>query len=212
MVYKRFFKRFLDICISAVALPFVFVIVLIMAPVIYFTDRGPVFYNAPRIGKDGKLFKMYKFRSMYVNSPDIRLKDGSTYNSEEDPRVTPVGRFMRKTSIDELPQFLNIFLGQMSLIGPRPDTPDSLDTYPEEVRVFLTVRPGITGYSQAYFRNSVNAEIKMRNDAYYAINCTFFMDVKIFFKTIVSVLSRQNIYTEMAEEEAAVAAEALKNR
>ena len=212
MVYKRFFKRFLDICISAVALPFVFVIVLIMAPVIYFTDRGPVFYNAPRIGKDGKLFKMYKFRSMYVNSPDIRLKDGSTYNSEEDPRVTPVGRFMRKTSLDELPQFLNIFLGQMSLIGPRPDTPDSLDTYPEEVRVFLTVRPGITGYSQAYFRNSVNAEIKMRNDAYYAINCTFFMDVKIFFKTIVSVLSRQNIYTEMAEEEAAVAAEALKNR
>ena len=211
-MYKRFFKRFLDICISAVALPFVFVIVLIMAPVIYFTDRGPVFYNAPRIGKDGKLFKMYKFRSMYVNSPDIRLKDGSTYNSEEDPRVTPVGRFMRKTSIDELPQFLNIFLGQMSLIGPRPDTPDSLDTYPEEVRVFLTVRPGITGYSQAYFRNSVNAEIKMRNDAYYAINCTFFMDVKIFFKTIVSVLSRQNIYTEMAEEEAAVAAEALKNR
>lgn len=208
-MYKHFLKRLLDILISLVALPVLLVALAVFAPIIYFTDKGPVFYNAPRVGKDGKLFKMFKFRSMYVNAPDIRLADGSTYNGEDDPRVTPVGRFIRKTSIDELPQILNILLGHMSLIGPRPDPPDWLDRYPEDIKVFLTVRPGITGYSQAYFRNSADGAEKMRNDAYYATHCTFWMDVKIFFKTIATVLLGENTFKDtenetQASEEAAL--------
>lgn len=210
-MYKHFFKRLIDLIISLIALPFLLLVLIIFAPIIYFTDRGPVFYNAQRIGKDGKLFKMYKFRSMYVNAPDIRLADGSTYNGEDDPRVTPIGRFIRKTSIDELPQILNILLGHMSLIGPRPDPPDWLDRYPEEIKVFLTVRPGITGYSQAYFRNSADGEEKMRNDAYYATHCTFWMDVKVFFKTIATVLMAENTYKDTENEtQAAEEAAALK--
>ena len=199
-MYKNFFKRLIDFCISLVAMPFLLIVLIIFAPIIYFTDKGPVFYNAERIGRNGKLFKMYKFRSMYVNAPDIRLADGSTYNGEDDPRDTPVGRFIRKTSIDELPQILNILLGYMSLIGPRPDPPDWLDRYPEDIKVFLTVRPGITGYSQAYYRNSADGEAKMQHDAYYATHCTFWMDVKIFFKTIATVLKAENTYKDTENE------------
>ena len=202
-MYKHFFKRLIDILISLIALPFLLIVLIIFAPIIYFTDKGPVFYNAQRIGKNGKLFKMFKFRSMYVNAPDIRLADGSTYNGEDDPRGTPVGRFIRKTSIDELPQILNILIGDMSLIGPRPDPPDWLDRYPEDIKVFLTVRPGITGYSQAYFRNSADGEEKMRNDAFYATHCTFWMDIKIFFKTIATVLMAENTYKDTENEEQA---------
>jgi lipopolysaccharide/colanic/teichoic acid biosynthesis glycosyltransferase len=203
-MYKKFFKRLCDILVSLMALPFLLPVFIIFAPIIYFTDKGPVFYNAERIGKDGKLFKMYKFRSMYVNAPDIRLADGSTYNGEDDPRVTPIGRFIRKTSIDELPQILNILIGDMSLIGPRPDPPDWLERYPEDIKVFLTVRPGITGYSQAYFRNSADGEEKMKNDAFYATHCTFSMDVKIFFKTIATVLMAENTYKDTENETEAV--------
>ena len=210
-MYQHFFKRVLDIAIAMIGVIILIPVFMVVAPIIYFTDKGPVFYNAKRIGKDGKLFKMYKFRSMYVNAPDIRLADGSTYNGEDDPRVTPIGRFIRKTSIDELPQFLNVLKGEMSLIGPRPDPPDWLDKYPEDIKVFLTVRPGITGYSQAYFRNSADGMEKMENDAFYARNCNFLMDVKIFFKTIASVLLRENTYKDVfGEEDALKEAEQLK--
>lgn len=203
-MYKRFFKRLLDILISLIALPFVLLALLIFAPIIYFTDRGPVFYNAQRVGRNGKPFKMFKLRSMYVNAPDIRLADGSTYNGEDDFRVTKIGRFMRKTSIDELPQFFNILLGDMSLVGPRPDPLDWLDRYPEDIRVFLTVRPGITGYSQAYYRNSADGEEKMRNDAYYATHCTFWLDVRILFKTVTTVLLGENTYKDTKDEDQAI--------
>ena len=210
-MYKRFIKRLLDIVIGLIALPFVLIFIIIFAPIIYFTDKGPVFYNANRIGKDGKLFKMYKFRSMYVNAPDIRLADGSTYNGADDPRVTKVGKFMRSTSIDELPQLLNMLNGTMSLVGPRPDPPDWLEKYPENIKVLLTVRPGITGYSQAYFRNGADGEQKMKNDAYYAQHVSFLFDVKIFFKTIVTVLGHEGTYKDTTDEADAVKqAEALR--
>lgn len=202
-MYKNVIKRIFDIVLSLIAMPFVLLLVAIFAPIIHFTDKGPVFYNAERIGKNGKPFKMYKLRSMYVNAPDIRLADGSTYNSADDPRVTKIGRFMRETSIDELPQFINVFLGQMSLIGPRPDPVDWLEKYPPNVIDFLSVRPGITGYSQAYFRNGADGIEKMNNDAYYARNCSFLLDVKIIFKTISVVLKGKNTYKDTAEEEVA---------
>ncbi len=203
-MYKHFFKRVIDLIACLIGLPLFLLVFLIFAPIIFFTDRGPVFYNAERIGKNGKLFKMYKFRSMYVDAPDIRLADGSTYNGEDDPRVTPIGRFMRKTSIDELPQFLNVLLGNMSLIGPRPDPPDWLERYPEEVKVFLTVRPGITGYCQAYYRNGADGEEKMKADAYYATHCTAWLDVKIVLKTIKMILKSENVYKDVSNEATAV--------
>lgn len=200
-MYKHFFKRLIDICIGLVALPFVLLIIVALGPIIYFTDKGPVFYNANRAGKDYKPFKMFKLRSMYVNSPDIRNADGSTFNSDNDTRVTPIGRFMRKTSLDEFPQFLNILKGDISFIGPRPKLycpekyPNGL---PEFMKKSFLVKPGVTGYAQAYYRNSIANEEKFKWDGYYADNVSFVMDVKIIFKTIKSVLFRENINTEQS--------------
>ncbi len=197
-MYKHFFKRIIDIFIGLVALPFVVFVIIVLAPIIWLTDRGPIFYNATRAGKDYKPFSMFKLRSMYVNSPDIKNPDGSTYNSDDDPRVTPIGRFMRKTSLDEFPQFLNILLGDLSFIGPRPKLycpekyPNGL---PEYMKKGFMVKPGITGYAQAYFRNSITLEEKFKWDAYYAENISFWMDVKIIWQTVVSVLGRKNINT-----------------
>lgn len=117
-MYKHFFKRLFDLIIALFALPFVLLLILIMVPLIWLTDRGPTFYNAQRVGLNGKIFKMFKFRSMKVNAPDIRNTDGSTFNSSDDPRVTRIGRFIRKTSIDEIPQILNVLIGDMSLSVP----------------------------------------------------------------------------------------------
>lgn len=192
-MYKHFFKRLFDIVIGLCAFPFVLFFIVILGPIIYFEDKGPIFYKARRIAKGGGEFGMYKFRSMIVNAPDIRLANGDTYNGDDDPRVTKVGRFMRKTSIDEIPQFLNVLIGNMSFIGPRPDTLDFLDVYKKEAPAVLTIKPGLTGYNQAYFRNSIDGAEKMKNDAYYAENLSLLMDVKIVLKTIKTVLFRENI-------------------
>lgn len=192
-MYVHFFKRLFDILIGLLALPFVLLLIIIVGPIIWFEDKGSIFYAGKRIGKDGKPFGMLKFRSMRVNAPDIRLEDGSTYNGDDDPRVTKIGRFLRKTSLDEIPQFLNVLAGQMSLIGIRPDPLDWLEKYNEHEKVILTVKPGITGYNQAYYRNSADGELKLKNDVYYAEHISFWLDVKIFFKTIKTVLFRENI-------------------
>lgn len=197
-MYKFFLKRVIDILIGLFALPFVLLIIICCAPFIWLTDRGPIFYNATRAGKGYKPFKMFKLRSMYVNSPDIKNPDGSTFNSDNDPRVTPIGRFMRKTSLDEFPQFLNILIGDMSFIGPRPKLykEGRLDNE-KDVNIInsFKVKPGVTGYAQAYYRNSITQDEKFKWDAYYAENLTFWMDVKIIWQTIVSVLGRKNINT-----------------
>lgn len=200
-MYNIFFKRFIDIIIGLCALPFVLLIILIFAPIIYLTDKGPVFYNAVRAGKGYKPFKMFKLRSMYVNSPDIKNPDGSTFNSDNDPRVTPIGRIMRKTSLDEFPQFLNVLNGTMSFIGPRPklfNPNKSLTGMNKDHRDSYGVKPGITGYAQAYFRNSITNEEKFHWDAYYANRVSFPMDAKIILKTVKSVLMRENINTEQS--------------
>ena len=119
-MYKCFFKRVLDLLLAILALPFVLLLIAIAAPLIWLEDRGSVFYNAKRMGRNGRPFKMFKLRSMKVNAPDLRNADGSTFNSSDDPRVTRIGRFMRKTSIDEIPQILNVLIGDMSFVGPRP--------------------------------------------------------------------------------------------
>lgn len=194
VIYITFWKRLFDFLIALVALPFVLMVIAVVAPFIWLEDKGPVFYNAKRIGRNGKLFPMMKFRSMKVNAPDIRNADGSTYNGDDDPRVTKIGRFMRRTSIDEIPQLLNVLIGDMSLIGPRPDPPDDMEIYTERQKTKLAVRPGITGYNQAYFRNSVEQNEKFENDVYYKEHVSFLLDVKILLKTIVTVMKRDNVY------------------
>ena len=194
-MYKKFGKRALDILLSLIALPFVLLVIVIMAPFIYREDRGPVFYNATRRGMNGKNFKMFKLRSMYVNSPNLRNADGSTFNSDKDPRVTKIGRVMRKTSVDELPQILNVLIGDMSFIGPRPTLATTpYEQLPEINKRRLAVRPGITGYAQAYYRNSITQQEKFQHDCYYAENISFAMDVKVLLQTVKSVLKRENIY------------------
>lgn len=212
-MYINFVKRFIDIIIGLLAFPFVLILIIIMGPIIYFNDKGPIFYNAERLGLNGKPFKMFKFRSMFVNAPDIRNEDGSTYNGDDDPRVTKVGRFMRKTSLDEIPQFLNVLLGDMSLIGPRPDPLDDMNIYTKHQKKKLIVRPGITGYNQAYYRNSVEQNEKFEHDVYYAENISFLLDLKIFFKTITTVLSHDSVYNDASKlsEENKVKVQSMRN-
>lgn len=194
------FKRVMDFLICLVAFPFFCIIWLFVAIAIKIEDGGPVFYMAERIGKDSKLLMMYKFRSMKVNAENILNADGSTYNAKDDPRVTKVGKFLRETSIDELPQIINVLKGEMSIIGPRSSEWYTVDTYlPDEIDK-MKVRPGITGYTQAYYRNSMSPREKRVLDAWYANNVSFSLDVKIFFKTIASVLKRENVYTNEEEQ------------
>ena len=193
-MYRHFFKRLIDFCISLAALPFVLLLCLFVWIAIKLDDGGPLFYMASRIGRNGKIFKMFKFRSMKENAPDIRLDDGSAYNAEDDPRVTRVGRVLRKTSLDEIPQLLNVFLGHMALIGPRPDSAFYLEHYTPEERIILTVRPGITGWNQAINRNSVGTKEKLQADIYYVEHLSLGFDLKIICLTVKAVLSRKNVY------------------
>src|SRR5699024_8221711 len=149
-----------------------------------------------RLGKKKKRFNIIKFRSMKVNAPDLRNDDGSTFSSNNDTRITHVGKFIRKTSIDELPQVINVIKGDMSFVGPRPDTVEALNIYEGNQIKKLDVRPGITGYNQAYFRNSISQKEKFENDLYYVNNISFLFDIKIILKTIQSVLIRENINSE----------------
>lgn len=199
-MYKNFIKRFFDILIGLAALPFIVLLILIIAPIIYFEDRGPIFYNGERRGLNGKVFKMYKFRSMFVNAPDIRNADFSTFNSDMDSRVTKVGHILRKTSLDEVPQFLNLLKGDMSLIGPRPNlTSKPLESFDEYELKRISVRPGITGYNQAYFRNSIPQKEKYINDCYYVDHISFVLDIKIIFETAKTVLLSKNINTNSSD-------------
>lgn len=194
-MYKKYFKRFFDVLISLIAIPFLGLITIFVGLAIFLEDHGSVLYKAKRRGVNGGIFNMYKFRSMKMNAPDLRNSDNSTYNAPDDPRVTKVGKFLRKTSIDELPQILNVLLGDMSLIGPRPVTIDRpLSEYDEKRKVRLMVRPGITGYTQAYYRQSISQEEKLQLDAEYAKNVSFIGDIKIIFKTVQTVLFQKNIY------------------
>lgn len=195
-MYNNGVKRIIDLILALLALPLWMIILSIIGPTIYFQDKGSVFYNADRLGRDGKIFKMYKFRSMKTNAPDIRNEDGSTFNAEDDPRLTDIGKFIRKTSIDETPQLLNVIKGDMSIIGPRPDLPEHIKLYEGNESRKLEIRPGVTGFNQAYFRNTIPWKERINNDIYYIENLSMWMDIKIFFKTAVSVLRSEDVFLE----------------
>lgn len=194
-MYKSFVKPVADWLIALLAFPFFCILWIIVAIAIKIEDGGPVFYMAERIGKGSKKLLMYKFRSMKVNAENITNPDGSTYNAKDDPRVTKVGRVLRETSLDETAQLLNMLKGEMSLIGPRASGWSALESYQTDEIDKMKVRPGITGYTQAYFRNSISVREKRLYDAWYANHISFGLDVKIFFKTIVTVFRHDNVYT-----------------
>lgn len=197
-------KRIFDIIIGVCALPFLVIISIFVGLAIKIEDGGPIFYKARRIGKKSKIFNMYKYRSMIVNAPNWTNADGSSYNSANDTRVTKVGQFIRNTSIDEIPQFFNILIGNMTFIGPRASGADAIDTYLDDEIAKMDVKPGITGYTQAYYRNSLGVREKRLYDAWYAHNVSMWLDIKILFKTVATVLKRENIYTNTQDNSAQI--------
>lgn len=195
-MYQHVFKRLLDIVIGVIALVPVCLVILIFGITIKLEDGGPIFYNAPRVGKNGRDFIMYKLRSMRVNAPDLVMEDGSTYNGADDPRMTKVGALLRKTSLDELPQFLNVLKGDMSVIGPRPDLRRETELYAGEEGLKLTVKPGITGYAAVMGRNSLPWHDRLALDVYYVKHISFALDAKVFFRTFATVFKQEGIYVE----------------
>ena len=193
-------KRFMDICGAIIGCILMFIIALIIAPIIYIKSPGPIFYKQERIGQNGRHFYMYKFRSMIINADAMkkdleaqnRVKDGMMFKIKDDPRIIPgIGNFIRKTSLDEFPQFINVLKGDMSLVGTRPPTVDEWNKYELQHRIRMAIKPGITGMWQVSGRNQItdfNEVVKL--DSYYINNWSLTLDIDILFKTVLSLLKR----------------------
>lgn len=190
-MYKKYIKRILTLCISIVGLLLLGWFILLMALILHFANKGAgAFFLQERPGKDGKIFKVIKFKTM----TDERDADGKLLPDKD--RLTKVGRLVRSLSIDELPQLINMFKGDMALIGPRPLMPKYLPLYtPEQMRRH-EVRPGLAGWAQVHGRNAITFTERFKYDVYYVDHLTFWLDVKIFFMTIWKVLKREGISAE----------------
>jgi lipopolysaccharide/colanic/teichoic acid biosynthesis glycosyltransferase len=194
MIYRNFGKRFFDIIFSLLLFPFLLILIFLIGPFIYFEEKGPIFFIGSRAGKFGKKFYMFKFRTMKLNSPDLRNANGSTFNSKSDFRLLRIGKFLRKYSIDEIPQILNVLIGNMSFVGPRPDLHDQLFYYNSLHIPKFKVKPGITGYAQVNGRNLNDWEKKLVLDNFYAETYSFFLDLKIIILTLFKVLTTRGVY------------------
>ena len=186
-------KRSLDIAVAVVLLLVTSPLLLVIFLLIRWTSPGPALFLQKRVGKDGRIFTIFKFRTMVQNAPDIRNPDNSTFNSDTDPRVTKIGRILRKTSCDELPQLVNILRGDMSLVGPRPELPEGPSSYTASQFARLKVRPGMTGMAAVQGRNEVPVNVRRDIDAYYAENWTFWLDLKMLAQTIPIVLQGRGV-------------------
>lgn len=192
-------KRVIDVILASVALILLSPLFAIIAIAIKIDSKGPVFFAHKRIGKNGKIIKLYKFRSMVINAeeliksftPEQMREYKEKYKLTNDPRITKVGKFLRKTSLDELPQLINIINGDLSIIGPRPVVADELEKYGVNKDKFLSVTPGLTGYWAANGRSNTTYEQRMEMELYYIDNLSLKMDIKVFFKTILSVLKKE---------------------
>lgn len=195
----KFVKRFFDIVLASIGMIVLSPIFLIISLAIKLESKGPIFFKHTRIGKDGKIIKIYKFRSMVNNAEDMikeftpeQMKEyRENYKLTNDPRITKVGKFLRKTSLDELPQLINIIKGDLSIIGPRPVVADELKKYGTNTRKFLSVTPGLTGYWAANGRSCTSYEQRMQMELFYIDNLSWKMDIKVFFKTIEAVIKRE---------------------
>jgi exopolysaccharide biosynthesis polyprenyl glycosylphosphotransferase len=195
MLLQLLLKRALDLCVSLVVLIVLFPLMALTAILIKLTSPGPVFFVQKRVGMNQREFNLYKFRSMVANAEErksallhLNERDGPAFKIENDPRITPLGRFLRKTSIDELPQLFNVLTGKMSLVGPRPPLPEEVEKYEWLFRKRLSVKPGITCIWQISGRNSVSFERWMEMDHEYIENWTVWLDLQILVKTIPAVL------------------------
>lgn len=198
---KRFYKilkRVIDIILSFMGLIILSPVFLVVAIAIKLDSKGPVFFAHSRLGKGGKMIKIYKFRTMCEHAEDM-IKDFTeeqkkefkqNYKLANDPRITKVGKILRKTSIDEIPQMINILKGDLSIIGPRPIIEEEIKKYGPNRTKFLSVKPGLTGYWQANGRSNTTYEDRIKMELYYVDNMSFWLDIKIFFKTILVVLKK----------------------
>jgi lipopolysaccharide/colanic/teichoic acid biosynthesis glycosyltransferase len=194
MIYKNFFKPLADILIGILALLLLWPLLIVVAVAIKMDTPGPALFLQPRLGKDGKVFKIIKFRSMIVRQQDAN-KSNKLY--ENDPRITRVGAFIRKTSIDELPQILNIIKGEMSFIGPRPPVvhfPKKFTEYNDFEKQRFQVKPGISGLAQVRCREVHDWDINIPIDVEYIKNQSFVFDMKLFLASFLMFFKTDNIY------------------
>lgn len=203
-VLYKITKRAIDIigAIIGIILLIPTIILVYIARKILKEDQGPLFYKQLRYGKNGKIFRLYKFRSMCINA-DKKLKEyldnnedaknefEKTNKLQKDPRITKLGNFLRRTSLDELPQMINILKGEMSFVGPRPVISEEVEKYGVNKDKFLSVTPGLTGYWQVNGRSNTTYEERMLMELYYVENCSLWLDIKIFFKTFITVFKKE---------------------
>ena len=194
-------KRVIDVVCSFVGVLVLSPLFVVIAIIIKFTSKGPVFFSQKRVGRDGKEFKMYKFRSMVVNAEELKEKlaaqnemSGPMFKMKDDPRVTKVGKFIRKTSIDELPQLLNVLKGDMSLVGPRPSLPKEVAQFEDWMYRRLEVKPGLTCYWQVSGRNNIDFEDWMKLDIKYVDERSTWIDIKLIFKTVGVLFGDKNAH------------------
>ncbi|WP_409978132.1 sugar transferase [Saccharococcus caldoxylosilyticus] len=198
-------KRTIDIVGAIIGLVLTSPLFLIISIFYLFGDsKGPIFFKQVRVGKNGKRFYIYKFRSMIVNAEEKLKADKELYEKylrnnyklepHEDPRITKLGRFLRKTSLDEIPQLINVLKGEMSLVGPRPVVVEELREYGNRVNEFLSVKPGITGYWAVSGRSSVDYPERVDLELFYVYNQSLLFDLKIIIKTVITVLLRKGAY------------------
>lgn len=195
------FKRIIDIIGAGLGLILLSPIIAVVACAVKVTSKGPIFFSQKRVGKNGELFEMYKFRSMVVNAEELKenLEDqnemsGPMFKIKDDPRVTKVGKFIRKTSIDELPQLWNVLKGDMSLVGPRPSLPKEVEQFDNWMFKRLSVRPGLTCYWQVSGRNNIDFEDWMKLDCRYVDERNLWIDIKLIFKTVFVLFGDKNAH------------------
>ena len=190
-------KRLLDIVASSIGLVLLLPFFCMIGIAIKLEDRGPIFFSQERAGRDGRIFRVIKFRSMVV---DAAKKGAGIFVEEDDPRITRVGKVLRNYSLDELPQLINVFKGEMSLVGPRPTLPYQVERYNERQWRRLLARPGITGWAQVNGRSALTWPERIELDVWYVDNMSFWLDMRILVKTILVVLGKQGLYREVKED------------
>lgn len=204
MKFELVTNKLIDIILAVTFIVVLLPIILIISLLIKVDSKGPVLFKQQRIGKDGKVFLIFKFRTMILNS-EQKLKENpvlyrkyieNSYKLDpsEDPRITKLGEFLRKTSLDEIPQFLNVLIGDMSIVGPRPVLWDELKEYGNQREIFLSVKPGITGYWQVSGRSNIGYPERVNLELYYIERKSIFFDLSIIVKTFISVLKKKGAY------------------
>ena len=198
LVYN-FFKRSFDIISASIGILFLLPLFIVLAILVKLDSNGPIFFSHKRIGKNGKIIGIYKFRSMVSNSEEIfknfteeqKKEFEKNFKLDDDPRITKIGGFLRKTSLDELPQLLNIIKGDMSVVGPRPIVRAEVEKYGVCADKLFSVKPGLTGFWQANGRSDTTYEERVQMDMYYIDNRSFLLDIRIILKTVISVIRKE---------------------